>query len=316
MADTKFTLKKLPNGPEIPLSSGEVSVGRSAESGLKIVEGSPSRKHALLTVADDGVSVQDLGSTNGTYVNDKRIDAKVKLSNKDRVRFDVEEYQLHVAEPAPKPDLTVRRVVPPRDVVAESGRVKVPAGWVDNAAGQGGSKTQFMTPEQMEAERRRMQASAAAAGPLGNVETPLLIVPGNPEGAMRVQLRATSTEKKEWTVGSEGEREILIKRVGVSALHAKIVSEGKRWKVVDQLSANGTFVNGKRCNVSYLGSGDRISFGTVECIFQLPTGGGGGGDAIESPGRSGLSKVLIIAGVSFAITLVLLYLLLRKLGWL
>jgi pSer/pThr/pTyr-binding forkhead associated (FHA) protein len=315
MADRKFTLKKLPDGPEIPLS-GEVAVGRSAESGLKIVEGSPSRKHALLTVADDGVSVQDLGSTNGTFVNDKRIEAKVKLNTNDRVRFDVEEYLFHIEEPpAPKGDLTVRRALPPKEVIADGGRAKVPAGWVDNAAAHGGAKTQFMTPEQMEAERRRMQSSAAAADPLGHVDTPLLIVPGNPDGAMRVQLRATSTEKKEWTVGSEGEREILIKRVGVSALHAKIVSEGKRWKVVDQLSANGTFVNGKRCNVSYLGSGDRISFGTVECIFQLPTGGAA---AVfkESSGRSGLSKVLMIAGVSFAITLVLLYFLLRKLGWL
>jgi pSer/pThr/pTyr-binding forkhead associated (FHA) protein len=167
----------------------------------------------------------------------------------------------------------------------------------------------------MQAERRRMQSSAAAAGPLGIVETPLLIVPGNPDGAMRVQLRSVSTDKKEWTVGSEGEREILIKRVGVSALHAKIVSDGKRWKVVDQLSANGTFVNGKRCNVSYLGSGDRISFGTVECVFQLPTGGGAAASS-ESGARSGLSKVLMIAGISFAITLVLLYFLLRKLGWL
>ena len=313
MSDRKFTLKKLPNGPELALT-GEVTVGRSAESGLKIVEGSPSRKHALLSVADDGVSVQDLGSTNGTFVNDKRIDAKVKLNNNDRVRFDVEEYLFHAEEPpAPKSDLTVRRAVPPKDVVAESQRVKVPAGWVDNAAAQGGAKTQFMTPEQMEAERRRLQSSSAAADPLGNVDTPLLIVPGNPEGAMRVQLRAGSTDKKEWTVGCEGEREILIKRVGVSALHAKIVNDGKRWKVVDQLSANGTFVNGKRCNVSYLASGDHISFGTVECVFQLPSGGGS--SSSESTSRSGLSKVLMIAGVSFAITLILLYLLLRKFGW-
>jgi pSer/pThr/pTyr-binding forkhead associated (FHA) protein len=314
MADTKFTLKKLPSGPEIALT-GEISVGRSEESALRIVEGSPSRKHALISVADDGVSVQDLGSTNGTFVNDKRIDAKVKLNNNDRVRFDVEEFLFHIEEPpAPKGDLTVRRAVPPRDVVAESGRVKVPAGWVDNAAGQGGAKTQFMTPEQMEAERRRMQSSATASDSLGNIDTPLLIVPGNPDGAMRVQLRAASTDKKEWTVGSEGEREILIKRVGVSALHAKIVSDGKRWKVVDQLSANGTFVNGKRCNVSYLTSGDRISFGTVECVFQLPTSGASTVFK-ESGGRSGLSKVLLIAGVSFAITLVLLYFVLRRLGW-
>jgi hypothetical protein len=204
--------------------------------------------------------------------------------------------------------------------VAESGRVKVPAGWVDNASAAG-NKTQFMTPEQMEAERRRAMASAAAQAAPGRIDTPQLIVPGDPDGSTRIQLRASDSGKKEWTVGCEGEREILIKRVGVSTLHAKIVNDGNRWKVVDQLSANGTFVNGKRCNVSYLASGDRIAFGSVECIFQLPKGSGaqqtGAGPATgASAGASAnrLKKVLVIAGIAFVITLVVLFLLLNRFG--
>jgi len=149
----------------------------------------------------------------------------------------------------------------------------------------------------------------------GRVDTPLLIVPGDPEGSMRVQLRAIASDKQEWTVGSEGEREILIKRVGVSSLHAKIVNDGRRWKVIDQLSANGTFVNGKRCNVSYLTSGDRIAFGSVECSFQLPTGGASSASTSSAPGGGGLKKVLVIAGLSFLLTLVVLFVVLHKLGW-
>lgn len=311
MADKKFTLKKIPDGPEIVLTA-DLSVGRSPESGLKLVEGSPSRKHALLSVTAEEVSVQDLGSTNGTFVNDKRIDAKVKLNSNDRVRFDVEEFLFRTESTAPAGDQTVRRKVAPADIVADSGRVKVPAGWVDNAPSAGGNKTQFMTPEQMEQERRRAQANAAVGdAPVGRVDTPLLLVPGDPGGAMRIQLRASGLNK-EWTVGSEGEREILIKRVGVSALHAKLVSDGKRWKIVDQLSANGTFVNGKRCNVSYLASGDRISFGSVECVFQLPSN-----SSADPQSRQGqLTKILVIAAGSFLVTLVALFFLLKKLGWL
>ena len=118
-------------------------------------------------------------------------------------------------------------------------------------------------------------------------------------------------------VGGEGEREILLKRVGVSALHAKIVNEGNRWKVVDQLSANGTFVNGKRCTMSFLNSGDRISFGSVECIFQLPTGGATsntGRAAKIRVGGSRLNKVLLIAAASFLATLAVLFVLLKKLS--
>jgi len=201
--------------------------------------------------------------------------------------------------------------------------VKVPAGWIDNAPSAGGNKTQFMTPEQMESERRRAMAGAVAEAAHGRVDTPSLIVPGESEGSTRIQLRASAAGKKEWNVGSEGEREILIKRVGVSALHAKIVNDGNRWKVIDQLSANGTFVNGKRCNVSYLASGDRIAFGSVECTFQLPKGGAA--DLFGAPARAGtgagaaasggkLKKVLVIAGIAFVITLVVLFVLLSRFG--
>jgi hypothetical protein len=209
------------------------------------------------------------------------------------------------------------------DLVADSQRVKVPAGWVDNAPSAGGNKTQFMTPEQMEAERRRAMAGVVAEAAHGRVDTPSLIVPGESEGSTRIQLRAAAAGKKEWSVGSEGEREILIKRVGVSALHAKIVNDGNRWKVIDQLSANGTFVNGKRCNVSYLAAGDRIAFGSVECTFQLPKGGAAdlfgaragtaAGSGSAAPAGK-LKKVLVIAGIAFVITLVVAFFLLSRFG--
>lgn len=45
----------------------------------------------------------------------------------------------------------------------------------------------------------------------------------------------------------------------VSRVHAKIVREGNRFKVVDR-SVNGTFVNGKRTGEAYLKDGDVITF--------------------------------------------------------
>jgi len=362
MADKKFSLRKLPNGPEIPLTA-DLSVGRGADSDLKLVEGSPSRKHARLIVTADSVCVEDLGSTNGTFVNDQRVTVRVPLNSADRIRFDMEEYLFRVEILEPPSDLTIRRplpaappppaAAPPRtagpkppaagaaapatsptaaaaaapaaraapaaDLVADSGRVKVPAGWVDNAPSAGGNKTQFMTPEQMEAERRRAMAGVIDDAAHGRVDVPSLIVPGESGTPTRIQLRASAPGKREWNVGSEGEREILVKRVGVSALHAKIVNDGNRWKVIDQLSANGTFVNGKRCNVSYLASGDRIAFGSVECTFQLPKGDVAGvirGHANGGTAGSGskLKMVLVIAGIAFVITLVVLYVLLNKFG--
>jgi pSer/pThr/pTyr-binding forkhead associated (FHA) protein len=308
MANKNFILKKLSNGAEIPLTA-ELSVGRSPESGLRLVEGSPSRRHALLSISADSAWVQDLGSVNGTFVNDKRIDAKVKLNSNDKLRFDVEEYLFRIESDEPQGDQTIARPAAP-DVVVDSARARVPSGWVDpeHAAA---NKTLFMTPEQLQQERKRILASGAVDAALGQVEAPQLIVLGGAGESLRIRLRAADSGKKEWSVGGEGEREILLKRVGVSAFHAKIVNDGNRWKVIDQLSANGTFVNGRRCMTSFLNSGDRISFGSVECIFQLP-----GGSAVANTGAGGsrLKKVLLIATASFLATLAILLVLLKKLS--
>jgi hypothetical protein len=55
------------------LIEGRTTVGRSEESDIFLVDPSVSRNHASLTVEGDAVLVQDLGSTNGTYVNGDRV---------------------------------------------------------------------------------------------------------------------------------------------------------------------------------------------------------------------------------------------------
>ena len=45
-----------------------------------------SRRHAALRPTDDGIEIQDLGSTNGTFVNGRRIEAATRLGAGDTVR--------------------------------------------------------------------------------------------------------------------------------------------------------------------------------------------------------------------------------------
>lgn len=52
---------------------GATTVGRSPESTLRLDENGISRAHARLVPTDTGVQVEDLGSTNGTFLNGKRV---------------------------------------------------------------------------------------------------------------------------------------------------------------------------------------------------------------------------------------------------
>ncbi len=63
---------------------GKVVLGRESDSELVLPEDLVSRRHAELVVKDGEVTVKDLASTNGTFVNGQRV-KKAKLAVGDRV---------------------------------------------------------------------------------------------------------------------------------------------------------------------------------------------------------------------------------------
>ena len=54
-------------------------IGRSNESDIYIPLMQISRRHAMIYPESDGINIKDLGSTNGTYINDKKISAHVTI---------------------------------------------------------------------------------------------------------------------------------------------------------------------------------------------------------------------------------------------
>ena len=60
-------------GMEILLQGEELTIGRASESGLVIRDDYTSTYHARLLLWDEGWVVQDLDSTNGTFLDGKRV---------------------------------------------------------------------------------------------------------------------------------------------------------------------------------------------------------------------------------------------------
>ncbi len=65
---------------------GEVTVGRAAGCGVKVDDAFTSSLHARIHRRDGVLWVEDLGSTNGTWVNAERITAPMKLGKGDLVQ--------------------------------------------------------------------------------------------------------------------------------------------------------------------------------------------------------------------------------------
>lgn len=71
-------------GGEFPLpAEKQVLIGRGGELDIVLVEDMVSRKHAKITTAEGKIVIEDLGSTNGTFVNGEKIKrARLKLGDR------------------------------------------------------------------------------------------------------------------------------------------------------------------------------------------------------------------------------------------
>jgi hypothetical protein len=71
---------------EIDLREGENVLGRTREAVVWIPSTSASRRHARILVKGGSATLEDLGSKNGTFVGERRIDAPTALADGDSIR--------------------------------------------------------------------------------------------------------------------------------------------------------------------------------------------------------------------------------------
>jgi predicted component of type VI protein secretion system len=68
-------LVSLDDGPDIPTGREPIIVGRHPHCDVRLRSIRVSRRHCCLTEVDGEVAVRDLGSTNGTLINGRRVGA-------------------------------------------------------------------------------------------------------------------------------------------------------------------------------------------------------------------------------------------------
>jgi len=96
MALPKFLLRGV-SGPtfgKVFAMVGTLTVGRNSDADVCIPIEEISRQHAKLQSAASGIVVEDLGSANGTFVNDQRVHTPTLLKAGDEVRFDTVRFLL------------------------------------------------------------------------------------------------------------------------------------------------------------------------------------------------------------------------------
>ena len=101
-------------GRRIELRAGELSIGREDTDFVIEDDTEVSRSHAVVRALDGAVEIEDLGSTNGTFVNELKISEPTRLSNGDILRIGQTRLDVSIEEEDPNATSVSKIVLPPQ----------------------------------------------------------------------------------------------------------------------------------------------------------------------------------------------------------
>ncbi len=105
---------------DIPLRPGRYVIGRNPDADLRLPLPSVSRRHCEIVLDEKSLRARDLGSSNGTYLNDMRLSSETELSPGDTIGVGPCRFTIQIngqpAEPnapsTPGPDLSETPAAP------------------------------------------------------------------------------------------------------------------------------------------------------------------------------------------------------------
>lgn len=282
--------------------SGELKIGRTGDNDLVLTEGGVSRQHARVYVEGGAVLVEDLRSSNGTYVDGERVSDPMPLTPQSQLV--VGDYELKLKAGA-------SRASGPRKSVA-----KAPAaGPAELGSEEGAPRSTRALP------RVRPNRPPGEAPP----KRPARPSPGtaaSPPGAAHM-LRGltgpwankTFPLRGKLLVGRTPPAQVVLEDDSISRKHAEVERMPNGVVLLKDLgSANGTLLNGEPIGKEpvELAPGDVMQFGMVEVMYEADEaaaasrrpGAGPAKGAPEAAGASGgRKKLLAVAGGLVALML-------------
>ncbi|MEH6635668.1 MAG: FHA domain-containing protein [Halioglobus sp.] len=263
-------LRNLETDQDIKVEKSKVIIGRDTSCDIVLDSGESSRRHAQLVNENGLWMLEDLKSTNGTYLNNREVRKSSLVKAGDIIR--IGDQTLLVVNPNAPTNQTIlgaRMGTLPSSFVIDEGAadetsmrvaISTPPGWTsrDQAAfGSGADKTDddLLTALLKTKDIDTSSAVAVLMVTKGRVKQSLFVVP-----------RANSSDQ--WSVGRSSTCAIVIDDVTVSNNHATLELDDGDWHVRDQGSTNGVKVNGIRTELGRITSGDKVCFGEVELLFR------------------------------------------------
>lgn len=247
----------LTDGREYAITGASLVFGRDASCDVVVPGKDVSRRHAEIVQSPKGYLVVD-SSTNGTSVNDVRVEGQRLLARADVITIGEEKFRFYAdtaaaappPPPNPQPGPAASTASSPSAVPATKGEV----------------------PKLRETVHGVPPAPAPAAVPRASgASLASFLVRG---GALKGQRLSVKTPIV--NIGRADYNDIVLPDESVSTSHAKLQRREGVWVLVDLESTNGTFIDGDQIKgEAPLAPGATVRFGEISLVFE-PTDDGEG----------------------------------------
>jgi len=273
-----FKLKQVNRDKEFELDKTSLSIGRDANCDIVLDQGNTSRVHARIFFNNGKIIIEDLNSTNGTFINSKQIYKPTSILPGDNIKFSSNEFTLISNTPDDetiisrktlflKPEnsyivLDEINVDPNKTVLQQN--YPLPFGWpADDTI----SKKLFQAKPNIKYLDKVDQQIQKKFAKDDNVYIAALVFNANAEVPIIFGLSLDS-QQHTISIGRSEECNFTINAPSVSEHHADLYFEHNKWYLKDHNSTNGIQEHKKLITKLKLEHGTTASLGQIEMIFR------------------------------------------------
>jgi pSer/pThr/pTyr-binding forkhead associated (FHA) protein len=251
----------LTDGREYAIAGTSLVFGRDASCDVVVPGKDVSRRHAEIVQTPKGYLIVD-SSTNGTSVNDARIEGQRLLARADVITIGEEKFRFYADTAAP-PARPAPPAAPPPGNPPPGPAASAPSAVTPQ------SETKGPAPV-AEKLKETVHGIPAAPRPSGAALASFLVR----GGALKGQRLGVKTPVV--NIGRADYNDLVFPDESVSTTHAKLQRREGVWVLVDLDSTNGTFVEGDQLKGEVaLAPGANVRFGEIATVFE-PTDEGAG----------------------------------------
>jgi len=245
----KLIIRQGPSpGEEFELNPDQVIIGRESGVGFLIAAPGVSRNHARLLKRSEGYWIEDLGSSNGTFVNGIRLQDRIQLNHGDQISLGqtiLLQYEVHAPVSTQAPD-KIEDPYKTRNVASIDEPIDTPSEVpvVVEKSPENAAVAQTLMVQDLDIERQSTP--------------PRLVVTVAGEETLSYNL-----SKPQISLGRSNNNDIVVNARLVSRSHAHLVRVGQGYQIsVSPEASNPIYYQGRVLNgIHQLNHGDTLRIG-------------------------------------------------------